>query len=161
MNITFFIASGIAIFATFMAISGRHPVHALLYLILSLLATAVIFFTLGAPFLAALEVIIYAGAIIVLFLFVVMLLNLGPDDRGHDWIKGIDWVGPGILCLLLFGALAYTIFSDETSALGGSAIPPDAVGRRLFQTYMLGVQMAALLLLAGLVGATHLRKRDS
>lgn len=161
MNIAFFIASGIAIFATFMAVSGRHPVHALLYLILSLLSTAVVFFTLGAPFLAALEVIIYAGAIIVLFLFVVMMLNLGPDSANHDWVRPADWIAPGILCLVLFTLLAYTFFKGEPSPLSGNAIGPEVVSKRLFQSYLLGVQMAAFLLLAGLVGATHLRKRDS
>ena len=82
MNVLFYISAVVAILATLMAISRAHPVHALLYLIVSLLAVALVFFTLGAPFVAALEVITYAGAIMVLFLFVVMMLNLGPgNDR--------------------------------------------------------------------------------
>ena len=72
MNIVFYFCSAIAIVATLFAITRRQPVHALLYLIVSLLAVAMIFFALGAPLIAALEVIIYAGAIMVLFIFVVM-----------------------------------------------------------------------------------------
>lgn len=144
-----------------MAITGKHPVHSLLHLIVSLLAVAVVFFTLGAPFLAALEVIVYAGAIIVLFLFIVMMLNLGPGAEESENIRPFDWIGPGLLCAVLFGLLVYTFFQGNPSPLSGEAVGPEMVGRRLFQSYMLGVQLAAFLLLAGLVGATHLRKRDN
>ena len=79
MQIAFYIAAAVALFSTVMTITRLNAVHALLYLVMSLLAGAVLFFTLGAPFVAALEVIIYAGAIMVLFIFVVMLLNLGEQ----------------------------------------------------------------------------------
>lgn len=161
MNIAFFIASGVAIYSTFMAITGKHPVHSLLYLILSLLAVAVVFFTLGAPFLAALEVIVYAGAIIVLFLFIVMMLNLGPGSENLERIRPSDWIGPGLLSAVLFGLLVSTFFQANPSFLGGEPVHPKEVGLELFTSYMLAVQLAAFLLLAGLVGATHLRKRDS
>ena len=74
-----YIAASVAIFATIMVITRLNAVHALLYLILSLLAVGIVFYLLGAHFAAVLEVIIYAGAIMVLFLFVIMLLNLGHD----------------------------------------------------------------------------------
>ena len=77
IDIGFYVASAVALFATTMVISNTNPVHALLYLVVSLLAIAMVFFTLGAPFAGVLEVIIYAGAIMVLFVFVVMMLNLG------------------------------------------------------------------------------------
>jgi len=144
-----------------MAITGRHPVHALLYLILSLLSVAVVFFTLGAPFVAALEVIIYAGAIVVLFLFIVMMLNVGTGSQHKEWIQPSAWIGPGILCLILFITLLILFFRGEPGLLAGSSVSPEAVGRRLFQSYMLAVQLAAFLLLGGLVGATHLRKRET
>ena len=79
MDVFFYIAVAIAIFSTIMAISRRNAIHALLYLILSLLAVSVVFYLLSAPFIAALEVIIYAGAIMVLFIFVVMMLNIGLE----------------------------------------------------------------------------------
>ena len=84
MDAVFYLAAVIAILATVMVITRLNAVHALLYLIVSLLSVAVVFYTLGAPFIAALEVIIYAGAIMVLFVFVVMMLNLGPaNDRNR------------------------------------------------------------------------------
>ena len=78
MAALFYIAALVGVVSTGMVITRLNAVHALLYLIVSLLAVALIFFLLGAPFVAALEVIIYAGAIMVLFLFVVMMLNQGP-----------------------------------------------------------------------------------
>jgi NADH-quinone oxidoreductase subunit J len=99
----FYVAAGIAVAATAMTITRLNPVHALLYLVVSLLAVAVVFYTLGAPFIAALEVIIYAGAIMVLFVFVVMMLNLG--ERGLDierrWLTRGIWVGPVVLAAVL------------------------------------------------------------
>jgi NADH-quinone oxidoreductase subunit J len=74
--ILFYLASIVAVIATLLAITRRHAVHALLYLVVSLLAVAVVFYVLGAVFVAALEVMVYAGAIMVLFVFVVMMLNV-------------------------------------------------------------------------------------
>src|SRR5437867_12077914 len=84
MNWLFYIAAFIATIATYLAISRYNPMHALLYLIVSFLATSVIFFTLGASFVALLQIILYAGAIIVLFLFVVMMLNLGEETARSE-----------------------------------------------------------------------------
>lgn len=80
MEVTFYIASAVAILATIMVITRFNMVHALLYLVVSFLAIAVIFFVLGAPFIAALEVIVYAGAIVVLIIFVIMMLNLKQES---------------------------------------------------------------------------------
>ena len=96
MIILFYISAFIAVLATFLVITRTNAVHALLYLIVSLLAVALIFFTLGAPFVAALEVIIYAGAIMVLFIFVIMMLNLGGEATKQEaslLTPGI-WIGP-------------------------------------------------------------------
>jgi NADH-quinone oxidoreductase subunit J len=81
MNVFFYIAAAIALVSSVMTITRNNAIHALLYLILSLLSISVIFFILGAPFIAALEVIIYAGAIMVLFIFVIMMLNIGTEKR--------------------------------------------------------------------------------
>ena len=88
MNLVFYLSAAVSVVATLMVITRVNAVHALLYMIVSLLSVALIFFTLGAPFVAALEVIIYAGAIMVLFVFVVMMLNLGPKPatrNGSGW----------------------------------------------------------------------------
>lgn len=84
MEFAFYFASGIAVVSTLRVITNTNPVHALLYLIISLIAVAMTFFALGAPFAGVLEVIAYAGAIMVLFVFVVMMLNLGPASVAHN-----------------------------------------------------------------------------
>ena len=93
-NVLFYLAAAIAVFATAMVITRLHAVHALLYFIVSLFAVGLVFFLVGAPFAAVLEVIIYAGAIMVLFVFVVMLLNLGPStvEREHQWLTPGVWL---------------------------------------------------------------------
>src|SRR5918999_2591314 len=105
MTIVFYVAAAVAILATLRVITALNAVHALLYFIVSLLAVALIFFVLGAPFVAALEVIIYAGAIMVLFVFVVMLLNLGQAAfaQEHGWVRPRMWIGPTILAAILVG----------------------------------------------------------
>ena len=94
--------------------------HALLYLIVSLLAVALVFLTLGAPFVAALEVIVYAGAIMVLFLFVVMMLNLGPGgvEQESRWLSGAAWLGPAALALVLFAELVYIFAAGAGPVVG-------------------------------------------
>ncbi len=84
MTLLFYIAAIVAIIATIAVVLQTNIVHALIYLILSLLAVAVVFFALGAPFAAVLEAIVYAGAIMVLFLFVIMMLNLGQHGRDQE-----------------------------------------------------------------------------
>jgi NADH-quinone oxidoreductase subunit J len=93
MTVVFYTAGAVAIASTVMAITRLDAVHALLYLIVSLLAVALTFFTRGAPFIAALEIIIYAGAIMVLFVFVVMMLNLGPAAIAQErqWLRPRMW----------------------------------------------------------------------
>ena len=162
MNIVFYVTGAIAVIATVLTITRVNAVHALLYLILSLLSIAVVFYTLGAPFVAALEVIVYAGAIMVLFLFVVMMLNLGPRASREQlmWAPG-TWVGAGVLAMILLGELLYAMVSGgDGRLLGGNAIDPKAVSVALFGPYLLGVELASMLLLAGLVGAYHLGRRE-
>src|SRR5664279_1303665 len=102
MNVFFYIAGSVAIISTIMAISGRNAIHSLLYLILSLLAISVIFYLLDAPFVAALEVIIYAGAIMVLFIFVTMMLNVGSERKMEKkWLIPRMWIIPSILSAIL------------------------------------------------------------
>ena len=161
MEVTFYLSGAIAIAATLMVITGLSAVHALLYLIVSLLAVAIVFYALGAPFVAALEVIIYAGAIMVLFVFVMMMLNLGKAAaaKERDWLNPGMWVGPAILAALLLAELFY-IFAQGGTLSGAAVVGPKEVGITLFGPYLLGVELASLLLLAGLVGACHLGRQE-
>ena len=162
MNIVLYIAAVIAILSTVMVITRLNAVHALLYLILSLLALAVVFFVLGAPFVAALEVIIYAGAIMVLFVFVIMMLNLGPQATGQEqhWFRLRQFILPGVLAVLLLVETAYAVIFLPYRRFAGGGIEPLQVSRALFGPYLLGVELSSILLLAGLVAAYHLGQRQ-
>jgi NADH-quinone oxidoreductase subunit J len=157
MNTVFYIAAVVAVISTVMVITRLNAIHALLYLIVSLLAVAVVFFTLGAAFAAALEVITYAGAIMVLFVFVIMLLNVGPQTTSQEsqWLSPRSWIGPAMLALILVGEIAFIIARGETRAPAGP-VEPKQVGAALYGPYLLGVELAGLLLLAGMVGARRL-----
>mgnify|MGYP006417832955 FL=1 len=143
-----------------MAVTRYNAAHALIYLIISLLASAIIFYLVGAPFAAVLEVVIYAGAIMVLFVFVIMMLNLGAsgDTEEHALLNPSMWIGPSILCAVLFGEIVY-VLSGAQQTLAGQVIGPKAVGLELFGPYVLAVELASMLLLAALVGAYHLGRR--
>jgi NADH-quinone oxidoreductase subunit J len=157
----FYFASSLAVIATLLAIMQRHAVHALLYLIVSLLAVAVDFYALGAPFVAALEVMIYAGAIMVLFVFVVMMLNVAEHamEVESKWLRPGSWFGPFVLALILFGELAYSAMTAISTPAFAIAVGPKQVGIALYGSYWIGVELASLLLMAGLVGAFHLGRR--
>ncbi|MEO8324863.1 MAG: NADH-quinone oxidoreductase subunit J [Nitrospirota bacterium] len=161
MEAAFYIAGAIAILATVLMLTGLNVVHALLYLIISLLAVAVVFYVIGAPFVAALEVIVYAGAIMVLFVFVVMMLNLGGQTTSLEksWLTPGIWTGPSILAGLLLSEVVYVVVRGGGAHLGVEMVGPKQIGIVLFGPYVIGVELASMLLLAGLVGAYHLGYR--
>ncbi len=145
----FYVASTIAIVATFMAMISRHAVHALLYFVLSALALSLVIYDLGAPFAAVLEVIIYAGAIMVLFVFVVMLLNPSRDLNRKSLLL------PGLLGL---GLVAELCWKNLTPAFAkASAGTPIMIA--LFQEYGTLVELVSFLLLAGLLAAYRIGKK--
>ncbi|HZS50586.1 MAG TPA: NADH-quinone oxidoreductase subunit J [Bryobacterales bacterium] len=161
MEATFYIASAVAVIATVLMLTRLNAVHALLYLIVSLLAVAVVFFVAGAAFIAALEVIIYAGAIMVLFVFVVMMLNLGlrTEEMERRWQPSRAWIGPLALAAVLLAELVYLLTAGSGPAQIAGSVEPKQVSIVLFGPYLLGVELASMLLLAGLVGAYHLGRR--
>jgi NADH-quinone oxidoreductase subunit J len=161
MSVLFYGSGIIAILATLMAVTRINVVHALLYFIVSLLSLAVIFYSIGAHFAAALEVIVYAGAIMVMFLFVIMMLNLGKatQEQEHAWLKPTIWVGPAILTAPLLVALLMAIDGAQETQMGHTVVAAKEVGIALFGPYVLAVELASMLLLAGLVGAYHLARK--
>ncbi len=161
----FYLMALVAIVSTVRVVTNANPVHALLSLIVSLLAVAGMFLTIGAPFAAALEVIVYAGAIMVLFVFVVMMLNLGQHtvDQERKWLTSDAWAYPALMSFLVGLCLVWVLGSDYTqhgAVLGTQVIGPKAIGQALFTHYLLLVEVAAMLLLAALVAAFHLGKRE-
>ncbi len=158
MQFVFYIAGFIAIVATASVIVHTNPVHALLCLIVSLLAISAVFFSLGAYFAGAVEIIVYAGAIMVLFVFVVMMLNLGRtvQEQERAWLKTPLWVGPCLLSLVLLTVLIPAIHTLADRGITGAVMDSRAVGISLFGPYLLAVELASMLLLAGLVVAFHI-----
>jgi NADH-quinone oxidoreductase subunit J len=154
VNIVFALSACVAVAATVMVITRRSAVHALLYFVVSLLAVAVMMVLLGAAFVAALEVIIYAGAIMVLFVFVIMLI--GPAG---DALVPRAWIGPSALGVVLLAELLYVLARGPARWAAIVEVTPKQVGIALLGPYLLGVETAAFLLLAGLVGAFHLGRR--
>ena len=164
MEFAFYFAAGVAVVATLRVITNTNPVHALLYLIVSLLAVSMCFFSLGAPFAGVLEIIVYAGAIMVLFLFVVMMLNLGPaaSVQERQWMTPGIWGGPAMMSLALLCELLYVLFGNHSgAAIGLTTVDAKAVGISLFGPYLLVVELASMLLLAALVAAFHLGRHEA
>jgi NADH-quinone oxidoreductase subunit J len=160
MNVLFYLSAIVAVVSTLLAITRLNAVHALLYFICSLLSLAVIFYTLGAHFAAALEVIVYAGAIVVMFLFVIMMLNLGREttEQERGWLKPAMWIGPAVLCAPLLVVLI-SVIGKADQGMAINVIAAKEVGIDLFGPYVLAVELASMLLLAGLVGAYHLARK--
>jgi NADH-quinone oxidoreductase subunit J len=161
MPILFYISSLVAIVATILVITRYHPIHALLYLVVSFLAIAMIFLSIGAPFVAVLEIILYAGAIIVLLIFVVMLLNLGTDtaDQEKQWLQPKVWVGPSVLALVLLGEMVALILKGNTVSMELPPVQPKQLSLSLYREYIIAVELAGFLLMAGIVGAAHIGKQ--
>ena len=150
--------------ASLFVVLNRNPMYSVVGLVFAFLNLAGLYFLLDATFIGALQVLVYAGAIMVLFLFVVMLLNVGPDERRVGWVH-LDrwWFGLlALLFLALFlllagqgiGALAPES-AATTTQLGGVA----DVGEALFTRFLLPFELAALLLTVALVGTVFLAKR--
>ena len=161
MEIFFYTAAAIAVISTVLVVAGTNPVHALLNLVVSLLAVAGIFFVLGAPFAGALEIIVYAGAILVLFIFVVMMLNMGEAVVQQEklWLTPRAWLAPALLSAVLLAELVNALMANR-HAVGVVQISPQQVGAALYGPYLLAVELASMLLLGALVAAYHLGKHD-
>jgi NADH-quinone oxidoreductase subunit J len=161
-DLFFYLASGVAVVSTLAAITRLNAVHSLLYMVTSLLSVAVVFYVLGAPYIAALQAIVYAGAIMVLFVFVIMMLNQGPQaaDTERQWLSPRTWVGPSILAGVLLGEMVLLLGGDPALLPGNRVIDAREVSLALFGPYILVIELASLLLLAGLIGAYHLGRRE-
>jgi NADH-quinone oxidoreductase subunit J len=162
MNTVFYIAAAVAIISTLLAITRMNTVHALLHMIVSLLATSLIFFVLGAPYVAALQTIVYAGAIMVLFVFTIMMLNQGPQSAEQEqaWFNLKAWLGPAALAGVLLVLLIGVVRLDPAGIPGTRSVEPKEVSLALFGPYILAVELISLLLLAGLIGAYHIGRRE-
>ncbi len=171
--ILFFIFGAVALIGAIAVISFRHPIYSALSLIVTFFAQAGLFVLLGAHFVAAVQVIVYAGAIMVLFLFVIMLLNLGTLSakgaltgklKGVAIVLGILLAVQGIY--IAVNALNNTEIGseaamDKAAALVDNPITTYKIGELLFSKYLLPFEVTSLILLAALIGVIVLVKREN
>jgi NADH-quinone oxidoreductase subunit J len=163
MEIFFYIFALLAIVAAMSVILQRTPVYSALSLIVVLASLAVIFLMLGAPFIAMVQVIVYAGAIMVLFVLVIMLLNAGHEGPSRHHAKFARWAGPPLLLAFVveFVILVWKHFglaaTENAQALDAS---PAAIGRLLFRSYVLPFEVTSILILVAVLGAVVLAKKN-
>jgi NADH-quinone oxidoreductase subunit J len=160
---TFLVFAALTVASAIVVVAHRNPVYSTMSLVLTLFSVAVLFVLLGAPFIATLQVLIYAGAILVLFLFVLMLLNVGRDEagpRGHGlqrvsaMVGGLAFVAILLLAFWRAGAPASRPLSEQLVSLVDLA-------QELFAGYLLPFEIIGLLLLVAVIGATVVARRPS
>jgi NADH-quinone oxidoreductase subunit J len=168
----FWIFAAVAIVASLLVVGQRNPMYSVLLLIVSFGALSGLYVLLNAPFMAVVQIIIYAGAIMVLFLFVVMLLNVRSEDSGVD-VKQRFGMGPGprkfgaVLAALLAVELVWALrriadapFSPMTSEVAAQTTSVNAIGLRLFREYAFAFEATSVLILVAMVGAVILARKD-
>jgi NADH-quinone oxidoreductase subunit J len=159
LSILFYTIAVLITASTAMAVTRRNMVHAVLYLVLSFFGTAMLFYLLGAPFLAALEIIIYAGAIMVLFLFLIMMIR---ENKLAEGDFSLAQLLPALLISAGFVVGSMLLIAGNAvgrPALKAAQASPMTFGIYLFQTHWLAVEIASLLLLVALVGAYVLGRK--
>jgi len=166
MNLTvpvFYALSVVTVISALLVITRRNPVHSAIYLIVTLLSVALIYLQLQAEFLAAVQIILYIGGIMVLFLFVIMLVRLDVITRQVAFNQ--QWLVAAIVSAILLSEMAAVIFLGRRTAPLPAAttesLQPNTeqIGRALFQNYMLPFEIASLLLLVAMVGAVLMARR--
>jgi NADH-quinone oxidoreductase subunit J len=158
-TILFYLLAALILWATGLAITRRNLVHTVVYLVLSFFGSALLFYLLGAPLLAALEVIIYAGAIMVLFLFIIMMLR--GEALREKFHPRRQWLPAGCMGLL-FGAVGILMVLHDPAAsspLMPAVASPARFGQHLFQRHWLAIEIVSLLLLVALIGALLIARR--
>lgn len=157
----FWFLSFLAIISALVVVFARNPVHSVLSLIITFFAIAGHYLLLNAQFLAAVHIIVYAGAIMVLFLYVIMMLNLNRETEPHksNYIKFISVIAAGLLLLTLVAAFKGAEIPGTAS--GNSDIGTvENLGRVLFGEFLLPFEVSSILFLAAMVGAVYLSKKN-
>lgn len=164
--VMFLVTAAIALTGGVGMIVARNTVHSALFLLLNFFAIAVLFLLLHSPFLFAIQLTIYAGAIMVLFLFVVMLLGVESiEDRTKDRLAGQLWLSVVLTLILMVQAITITLLAEpvesqaQNTALLDQLADPALIGAKLFTTYLLPFQITGVILLVGIVGVVVLHQR--
>jgi len=163
----FYLFAAVAVLASLLVIAQRNPIYSVLLLIASFGALSGLYVLLDAPFVAVIQIIVYAGAIMVLFLFVVMLLNAPHEDTDYDE-KAHPLMRPGarrfgaVLAAVLIVELVWALTRHGESGVfaGGSVSSVSAIGRLLFTDYAFPFEVPSVLILVAMVGAVVLARRE-
>lgn len=158
----FYLLSFLAIMFALMVVFSKNPVHSVLYLVLTFFTIAGHYVLLNAQFLAAVHIIVYAGAIMVLFLFVIMLMNLNKETEPHKsiWLKASAAVASGSLLVVMVGSLKGAASIQSTKAFDSGIGLIENLGQTLFHEFLLPFEVSSILLLAAMVGAVMLGKKS-
>jgi NADH-quinone oxidoreductase subunit J len=154
----------VSIVSSLLLITRKNPIHSALYMVLILLCVAVLYILLHSPFIAIIQVVVYAGAIVMLIVFVIMLLDLETELRSKRKIVYSKVMGGFLAVLFLFGIL-YTVVAKSPTGQTGSytadkmATNVKAVGESLFTTYLFPFEIVSILLVAAIIGAVILSKK--
>jgi NADH-quinone oxidoreductase subunit J len=162
-QILFWFLSVVAIFSALMVITSKNPVYSVLWLIAAFFAISGHYILLNAQFLAIVNIIVYAGAIMVLFLFVIMLMNLNreTEPQKNRWLKMAGAVAGGCLLLVLVAALKDTDIKQQRALVneGGIGLIKN-LGKELFTTYVVPFEISSVLFLSAMVGAVVIGKKE-
>jgi len=159
----FYFLSFLTVLSSLMVILSRNPIHSVLYLILTFFTLSGHYILLNAQFLAAVNIIVYAGAIMVLFLFVIMFLNIKNDqeEAKNNLTKIAAAIVGGTVFVILFGAYRKTALTPADPNTFDSQVGMiESLGKLLFREYLLPFELASILLLVAMVGAVMLGKRE-
>ena len=157
----FYFLSFLAVLCGIMVVASKNPIYSALYLILAFFAIAGHYILLNSQFLAAVHIIVYAGAIMVLFLYVIMMLNLNKESEPHKnvYLRFAAVISAGVFLMVLVGAVG----GAETMTAGKASVDMGSVkniGKVLFGKFMLPFEISSILFLGGMVGAVMLGKKE-
>jgi len=162
-QILFWFLSVVALFSALMVITSKHPVYSILWLILTFFAISGHYILLNAQFLAVVNIIVYAGAIMVLFLYVFMLMDLreNTEPKKNRWIKFAGAVAGGCLLLVLVAALKDVEIKDQLAQTNSGEIGLiKSLGRELFTKYVVPFEISSILFLSAMIGAVVIGKKE-
>lgn len=163
IDILWWFLSVVAIFSALMMVTSKNPVYSVLWLIATFFAVSGHYILLNAQFLAIVNIIVYAGAIMVLFLFVIMLMNLNKETepRKGRWLKIAGAVAGGCLLLVLVAALKDAATDKQVATLNqGNIGLIKGLGKELFTTYVVPFEISSVLFLSAMVGAVVIGKKE-
>lgn len=162
-QVIFFIISAFALASAAYFVFSKNPLYAILSLIVTMFSIAGLYILLNAQFLGVVQIIVYAGAIMVLFLYILMMLNLNKEDEGKKnlYLKFVGVISGGLLFIGILGALrGFTTDAVDTASIDFSVGLTKNLGRLFFNEYVLPFELASILIIAGIVGAVLIGKKD-